>query len=283
MGFSIYTLNAFKDSEDSSLSFTPKGDEIAVIEVNGVIIDSREVVDKLRMAEKSKKIKAIIIRVNSPGGAVGPSQEIYEEIKKINGDEEKGKPIFASFGTIAASGGYYIGAAARKIYSNPGTLTGSIGVVMQFVDFSQLLKWAKVDSNVIKAGKYKDIGQPNRPMTKEEKKLLETMLKGVHHQFVNDILLLRKDKIKGDIWKYAQGQVFTGEEAKKLGLVDELAGLWEAGRRIHKELELKGELNLKFIKKKKKLSFFDILESIDESISQVKMGQVIKSLPMYLY
>jgi len=283
MGFSIYTINAFKNTDDSGLSFMSKGDEIAVVEVSGVIFESKETVEKLMMAEKNKKIKAIIIRIDSPGGAVGPSQEIYEEIKRIDQDEENGKPIYASFGTIAASGGYYIAAATRKIYSNPGTLTGSIGVIMQFVDFSKLLKWAKVDSNVIKAGKYKDIGQPGRSMTKEEKKLLEKMLGGVHQQFVKDILLLRKDKIKGDIWKHAQGQVFTGEEAQKIGLVDETAGLWEAGRRIHKELKLSGELNLKFIKKRKKFSFFDILESIDESISHVKFGKFIKSIPMFLY
>jgi protease-4 len=283
MGFSIYTLNAFKNTENSGLSFVPKGDEIAVVEVSGVIFESKEIVEKLRIAEKSKKIKAIIVRVDSPGGAVGPSQEIYEEIRRIDQDEEKGKPVYASFGSLAASGGYYIGAATRKIYTNAGTLTGSIGVIMQFVDFSKLLKWAKVDSNVIKAGKYKDIGQPNRPMTKEERKLLKKMLTGVHEQFVRDIMILRKGKIKGDIWKYAQGQVFTGEEAKKIGLVDELAGLWEAGRRIHKDLELAGEVNLKFIKKKKKISFFDILDSLDESLSHVKAGQIIKSIPMYLY
>ena len=283
MGFSIYTLNAFKNTESSGLSFMPKGDEIAVVEVSGVIFESKEIVEKLQIAENSKKIKAIIVRIDSPGGAVGPSQEIYEQIRRIDQDKEKGKPIYASFGSLAASGGYYIGAAARKIYSNAGTLTGSIGVIMQFVDFSKLLKWAKVDSNVIKAGKYKDIGQPNRPMTKEERTLLEKMLKGVHKQFVRDILVLRKGKIKGDIWKHAQGQVFTGEEAKELGLVDELAGLWEAGRRIHKDLELAGELNLKFIKKKKKLSFFDILDSLDASLSHLKVGQVIKSIPMYLY
>jgi len=283
MGFSVYTLNAFKNSENSSLSFISKGDQIAVVEVNGVIFESKKIVEKLRMAEKNKKIKAIIVRIDSPGGAVGPSQEIYEEIRRIDQDEENGKPVYASFGSIAASGGYYIGAATRKIYSNAGTLTGSIGVIMQFVDFSKLLKWAKVDSNVIKAGKYKDIGQPGRPMTKEEKTLLEKMLKGVHKQFVRDILALRKDKIKGDIWEYAQGQVFTGEEAQKIGLVDELAGLWEAGRRIHKDLELSGELNLKFIKRRKKFSIFDILETLDESISHIKVGQFIKSIPMYLY
>ena len=170
MGFSIYTLNAFKNSENSSLSFMPKGDEIAVIEVNGVIFDSKDIVEKLGKAKRNKKIKAIIMRIDSPGGAVGPSQEIYEEIRRIDQDKEKGKPVYASFASLAASGGYYIGAATRKIYTNAGTLTGSIGVIMQFVDLSQLLRWAKVDSNVIKAGKYKDIGQPGRPMTKEEKK-----------------------------------------------------------------------------------------------------------------
>ena len=103
MGFSIYTLNAFKNSENSSLSFMPKGDEIAVIEVNGVIFDSKDIVEKLGKAKRNKKIKAIIMRIDSPGGAVGPSQEIYEEIRRIDQDKEKGKPVYASFASLAAS------------------------------------------------------------------------------------------------------------------------------------------------------------------------------------
>ncbi len=282
LGFSIYTINAFKDPEVNGINLLGTS-EIAVVEVNGIIMESKTTVDKLKMAVDSKNVKAIILRIDSPGGAVGPSQEIYEEVMKIDKDKDNGKPIYASFGTIAASGGYYIASATRKIYSNAGTLTGSIGVIMQFVDVSKLLDWAKITSNTLKAGKYKDIGQPTRPITDEEKKLVEKLLEGVHKQFVNDVIANRKDKIKGNIWQLAQGQIFSGEEAKNFGLVDEVAGLYEASRRIQKELGLKGEPNLKFIKKKKNISFLDFFENLDENISQLKLGSFGKYLPMFLY
>lgn len=282
LGFSIYTLNAFQDSDENGLSLL-RGNEIAVIELNGIIMESKITVDKLKMAVDSKNVKAIILRIDSPGGAVGPSQEIYEEVMRIDKDKDNGKPIYSSLGTIAASGGYYIASATRKIYSNAGTLTGSIGVIMQFVDVSKLLDWAKITSNTLKAGKYKDLGQPSRPITSEEKKLIEKMLEGVHKQFVNDVLANRKDKIKGDIWELAQGQIFSGEEAKNSGLVDEIAGLWEAGRRIQKELGLKGEPNLKFIKKKRNMSFFEFFENLEESATNLTLGGIGKYFPMFLY
>ena len=282
LGFSIYTINAFKDSEENGLNLLG-GDEIAVVEVTGIIMESKITVEKLKMALNSKSVKAIILRIDSPGGAVGPSQEIYEEVMRIDKDKENGKPIYASLGTIAASGGYYIASAARKIYSNAGTLTGSIGVIMQFVDVSKLLEWAKITSNTLKAGKFKDVGQPARPITAEEKKLVEKLLEGVHKQFINDVLVNRKDKIKGDILQLAQGQIFSGEEAKNSGLVDEIAGLYEAGRRIQKELGIKGEPNLRFIKKKKNMSFFELFGDLEETFSNLTLEGLGKYVPMFLY
>ncbi len=282
LGFSIYTINAFKDPDETGLNLLG-GSEIAVVEVSGIIMESKNTVDKLKLALDSKNVKAIILRIDSPGGAVGPSQEIYEEIMRIDKDKEDGKPVYASLGTIATSGGYYLASATRKIFSNAGTLTGSIGVIMQFVDISRLLEWAKISSNTLKAGKYKDIGQPTRAITQEEKKLVEKMLEGVHKQFVRDVLVNRKDKIKGDIWALSQGQIFSGEDAKNAGLVDEIAGLYEAGRRIQKEIGLKGELNLKFIKKKKNMSFLNFFENLDENISNLKLEGFGKYLPMFLY
>lgn len=277
MIFASFTIKAFKMEGDQFSSFSSrsgKNGSIGVVEVSGPIMESRKVIENLLAAEKSKSVEAIIVRVDSPGGAVGPTQEIFEEIRRIdelynstNGEE--GKPVYVSFGSIAASGGYYIGAAGRKIYANAGALTGSIGVIMQFMDMEKLFEFAKVRPEVMKAGKYKDFGSPNRPLTEEEKNLLNNTLTDVHKQFVNDILKLRKDKIKGNIWDYAQGQVFSGQEALELGLVDEIAGLWEAGRRIHKELGLKKEFGLQFIKKKKKPSLFDYLDNIDESFKKL--------------
>ena len=170
--FAFHTISTLRNSGDFTDKFSEENAAIAVVEVEGVIMDSAETVKKLLKAEEDKKVKAIILRVNSPGGAVAPTQEIYEEIRRI--DEKK--PIYASFGTVAASGGYYIGAACRRIYANAGAMTGSIGVIMNFYDLSEVYKWAKVKSEIVKAGKYKDIGNNARNMTQEERALLNDMI-----------------------------------------------------------------------------------------------------------
>ena len=288
MIFASYTINVFKsESDEVNYSRKNKG-SIAVVEVEGVIMDSRKTVELLHIAEEDKSIKAIILRINSPGGAVGPTQEIYEEIRRIDAswdlsNKKEGKPIYASFATVAASGGYYLGAATRRIYSSPGTLTGSIGVIMQFLDASKLAKKVMINQKNIKAGRYKDIGSPTRVMTLEEEKLMQGMVSGVHKQFIEDILKNRKGKLKSDIIDLAQGQIFSGEEAFNQGLVDELAGHWTAGRRIHKELNLKGKFGFKYIKKKKEMRFWQILENLDEASSNLNLFSWMSKTPLLLY
>ena len=243
------------------------GNLIGVVEVEGVIMEAKEVVERLQKAEDDDRIKAIIVRVNSPGGAVGPVQEIYQEMKRI----DQSKPIYASFEGIAASGGYYIGAAAREIYANAGTLTGSIGVIMEFMDLSELYRFAKVKGEVVKAGKYKDMGHPSRPMKDEERKILSKTMEIVHQQFIQDILANRKDKIQEkELWPLAQGQIFSGEEAKAAGLVDHLGSLWACGRYIHQQLKLQGKMQLEYIKEKKQLNWVDFLENLEETIAPLK-------------
>jgi len=288
MIFASYTINVFnKESDYSGTNKKNKG-SIAVVEVAGVIMEAKKTIELLHAAEEDKKVKAIILRINSPGGAVGPTQEIYEEIRRIDSswdtsDKKEGKPIYASFGSVAASGGYYLGAAARRIYASPGTLTGSIGVIMQFMDASKLFEKVMVNQKNIKAGRYKDIGSPTRPMTLEEQKLMEGMVLGVHQQFIKDIVKNRKTKLKSDINELAQGQIFSGEEAYKTGLVDELGSMWTAGRKIHKELKLKGKFGFKYIKKKKDVSFWDILQNIDEASANVNLFSWISKTPLLLY
>lgn len=274
MIFAIYTIDVIQ-KHSGELGRSQSEAQIGVIEIEGVIMESRPIIELLHRAQKSERIKAIILRINSPGGAVGPTQEIYEEIRRIDqawtpneSDKEGdrsivGKPIYASFGSIAASGGYYVGSATRKIYSSPGTLTGSIGVIMQFLDLSELFHMAKINQKNVKSGRFKDVGMPNRSMTAEEEDLLSQLVEGVHQQFINDILATRETLLKKDIDYLAQGQIFSGADAYEYGLVDELAGLWEAGRRVHAELELKGELDFVFIEKRKRIGLFDILESFD--------------------
>ncbi len=281
--FAFYTVSNLQSaSKNDGASFDGTKGPIGVIDVEGVIMDSRDTIKKLLIAERDKEVKAIIIRVDSPGGAVGPTQEIYEEIRRI----DQKKPVYASFGTVAASGGYYIGAATRKIYSNAGALTGSIGVIMNFMDLSKLYNWAKVNPEVIKAGKYKDIGSASRPMTNEERSLMNDMITNVHLQFITDIFKVREKKIKGGkkgLMDYAQGQVYSGEEAKKIGLVDEIAGLWKAGRSIHKELGIKEKFSLKFIKLKKDTSFFDVMRGLEQSVKDFSLNVRSQAVPLLLF
>ncbi len=269
--FAYYTMNAFNETSSSEKNANKA--HIGVVEVEGVIMDSKETVDLLLAAEEDKQIDAIILRVNSPGGAVGPTQEIYEEINRI----DKKKPIYASFAGIAASGGYYIGSATRKIWASPGTLTGSIGVIMEFMDLSKLYEFAKVSPQTVKAGRYKDAGNPSRSLTAEESDMMNKLIAGVHGQFIGDIMKKRGDRIKGDIKEIAQGQIFSGESALANGLVDEMGSLWTAGRAIHKSLKTKDEFALKFIKKKKKLSLLDMMSSLDENISKLSITNLVHS------
>lgn len=263
--FAIQTTSLIKNAISSPQIISSAG-SIGVIEIDGIIMDSKRVVNLLLDAEKDVNIKGIIIRINSPGGAVGPTQEIYEEIKRI----DLIKPIYASFSTVAASGGYYIGAAARKIFANSGTLTGSIGVIMQFMNLSKLYEFAKVEQKNITSGIYKDIGQPNREMKPEEEKLLKHLLEGVHKQFVDDILLRRKEVIKGNIWDHAQGQVFSGQDALQIGLVDQIGSLWETSRQMQKDLKLEGKPNLYYFKEQKYESLMDFLEQVGETVTSIK-------------
>jgi len=267
--FAYVTMNAFNET-----SLTQKKSNkahIGVITIEGAIMDSKEAIEMLQAAEEDKQLQAIILRIDSPGGAVGPTQEIYEEIQRI---DKNVKPIYASFGSIAASGGYYIGAATRKIWANPGTLTGSIGVIMEFMDLSKLYEFAKVSPQTVKAGRYKDAGNPARSLTQEEKDMMDNLIAGVHKQFINDIMKRRSKLIKGDINELAQGQIFSGESAMEAGLVDAMGSLWTAGRQIHKDLKLKDEFALKFLEKKRKMGFLDIMGSLEESVSHLNFNSL---------
>jgi len=293
LGFSFSVLKQLQSSSETdsdsgeggalSMLALKEKSPIAVVEVNGAIMESRPTIELLLNAESDDSVKAIILRVDSPGGAVGPTQEIFEEIIRI----DKLKPIYASFGSIAASGGYYLGSATRKIFASNGTLTGSIGVIMQFMDLSKLYEWAKLKPQTIKAGKYKDIGSPSRSMTEEESKLMNALLESTRQRFMSDVLLKRKGKIKSDLNELAQGQIFSGEEAKSLGLIDEIGGLWQAARFIHKELKIKGEFkNLRFLKPKQEFDLQDFLSDLEEGKSALKnisqfFSSNLNSVPQY--
>lgn len=280
--FAFYTVANLKSTSKINSALNSDSAPIAVVEVDGVIMDAKKTIKKLLIAEKEKKFKAIIVRVNSPGGAVGPTEEIYEEIRRI----DKKKPVYASFGTIAASGGYYIGAGTRRIYSPAGAMTGSIGVIMNFMNLKELYAWAKVKPEVVKAGKYKDIGNAARDMTDEERMLLKEMTENVHKQFIDAIWKTREKVIVGGregLERYAQGQIFSGQGAKDRGLVDKIAGLYQAGRDIHKELKLKEKFGLKFIKLKRDVTFSEIVRGIEESVEDIKFNVRGSYIPMMIF
>ncbi|WP_408097458.1 signal peptide peptidase SppA [Peredibacter sp. HCB2-198] len=279
--FAFYTVSQLKQTTSMGEGLMDsKSAPIAVIPIENEIMESKKVVEMLIAAEEEKEIKAIILRIDSPGGAVAPTQEIYEEVRRI----DKKKPIYASFGTVAASGGYYIGAATRKIWANAGTLTGSIGVIMQMADLSELFAWAKYKQETIKAGRYKDIGNPGRPMTEEERAFLNTLLAGTHKQFMDDISAVRKDRLKKDITELAQGQIFHGMEAKELGLVDEVGSLWQAGRAIHKEMKLEGKFALRYMKPaRKKFSISEFLQDTEDTLSFIRNKVETKTTPAFLF
>jgi protease-4 len=193
---------------------------IAIVDIEGVIMSARETLDELKEIEEDKDIKAIVVHVNSPGGAVAPSQEIYDRLLKLR-DKKK---IVCSFDSVAASGGYYIGAGCEKIVSNPGTMTGSIGVIMPFMNLKDLYQWAKLSPFNIKSGKFKDIGSESRPMTDDERNLLQAMVTEIHSQFKAAIKAGRPQMSAEVIENYADGRIFSGSQAKALGFVDELGG-----------------------------------------------------------
>ncbi|RMF46584.1 MAG: signal peptide peptidase SppA [Deltaproteobacteria bacterium] len=201
----------------------PVGEKVAVVEIQGVIDSSRSLMEQLVDYREDPTVKAVVLRVNSPGGAVGPAQEIYEEVKKLARD----KPVVVSMGTVAASGGYYVAVPARRILANPGTLTGSIGVVMQFTNMEELLAKIGLKSQVVKSGAHKDIGSATREMTDEEKNILQGLIDDVHLQFVSAIAEGRKMDLKR-VKELADGRIYTGRQALKIGLVDELGNLQDA-------------------------------------------------------
>jgi protease-4 len=230
----------------------PLGEKVALVHVTGVIIDSSDVIKELKDHAKDSSIKAIIIRVNSPGGAVAPSQEIYNEIIKI---KEK-KKVIVSMGAIAASGGYYIAAPADRIVANAGTLTGSIGVIMELPNVSGLMDKIGIETQVIKSGKHKDIASVFKTLTPEEKKILQTVLDDVHDQFIRAVADSRGMTFE-ETKKLADGRIFTGRMAKEIGLIDELGGLEDAIMLAGELAGIEGEPEV--ITKKEKFSFFDLI------------------------
>ncbi len=223
--------NVGKDREIKS------GEKVGVIEIKGLILEAEPVLEQLKLFRKTDAVKAIVVRIDSPGGAVGPSQEIYREIRKTL----EVKPVIASMGAIAASGGYYAAAATDGIVANPGTITGSIGVIMQYTNFRELFEKIGIYPEVIKSGKYKDIGSPVRQLSEAEEGILQEFADNVHQQFIRDVAEGRRMEAE-DVQPVADGRIFTGEQAMALGLVDRLGNLSDAVEWAGREGGIEGEI-----------------------------------------
>ena len=234
---------------------------IGIIEINGMIFSSKKIIEDMKIFRKQEAIKAIIIRIDSPGGGIGPSQEIYREIMKTR----KEKKIIASMGSVAASGGYYVASATNGIIANPGTITGSIGVIMEYANIMEIAKKIGISPVVIKSGKYKDMGSPLRDLKDSEKKLFQDLVDELHLQFVNDVAKARSINTQTMV-NLADGRVYTGQKALSLKLIDRLGNLDDAVRWAGEMAKIKGELNpvypkedkITFIKKLANTLFKDI-------------------------
>lgn len=259
-----YTLSVFKGAK-SSFGFREK---VGVVLIEGIIAGNEEVVHVIDEFADDDDIKAVVVRINSPGGVIAPAQEIYQSVQKLR----KKKKVVASMGSIAASGGYLIATAADRIMANPGTLTGSISAVMHFADIQELMKKIGVRSSVVKSGKFKDIGSPVRDMTPEERKLLQGIVDDIYDQFVRTVAENRKMPLE-TVKKLADGRIFTGRQALQLKLVDEMGGFQDAVLLAGRLSGIEGKPVLVYPDKKRNGLLSYLIESTASAISsEIRKG-----------
>jgi protease-4 len=233
------------------------GERVAVVRIEGVIVDSRDAIEELRKFRENPNVKAIVLRIDSPGGGVVPSQEIYSEVLKTR--TEGRVKVVTSMGNLAASGGYYIAAATDRIVANPGTLTGSIGVIMELANVRGLMEKVGVQSVVIKSGKHKDLASPFRTMSVEDRAILQTVLDDVHDQFIQAVAAGRAMKVD-QVRDLADGRIFTGRQARTVKLVDELGDLQDAIKLAGKMGGIAGEPRV--VETRKRFSLRDLLGNV---------------------
>lgn len=259
--FAIAAITVASSSEPGEYHLSAS--KIAVVPIEGEILDSRDTIEALHRYAQSTLVRAIIVRIDSPGGAIAPSQEIYEAIRKIRA--ESGKPIVASLDSVAASGGYYIAVACDRIVANPGSITGSIGVIMQWVEMKDLLAWAKLNPETITSGAMKAAGSPYERLTDAEREYLQGIVTQLHGQFVRAVAESRKGKVTAEeVARLADGRVFTGEQALGLKLVDELGNFDDAVTAAAKLAGVKGRPTVVYPRKHKN-GLLDLLSGTNDA------------------
>jgi protease-4 len=252
----VFTLVylSFGGGEENE-AFSGFGSKIAVVELDGVILSPKQIVPQLKKFADDDSVKAIILHVNSPGGGVAASEEIYREVKRIR--DEKKKRIVASIETVGASGAYYVASATNKIYADNGSIVGSIGVIAEWVNYGELLHWAKLNAITLKAGEFKDTGSPTREMTPAERVYMQSLIDDMHTQFIQAVAEGRHVK-EEDVRAIANGKVWTGEQAAPLKLVDQITDFEGAVKDTAKAVGISGEPTLVFPQKPKR-SGLDLL------------------------
>jgi protease-4 len=275
VGFAVL-LYIGTTSDDGSISRF--GEKIAVVELKGAINSSEQVVSQLKKHRENRSIKAIVFRVDSPGGAVVPSQEIYEEVRKTR---DAGKPVVVSMGSLAASGGYYVSCGATRIVANRGTLTGSIGVISQFIQIEQLMEKIGIGSTTVKSGRLKDSGSPFRRFTEEDRKYWEGLIKDTYNQFVT--VVERERHIPHQkLLAIADGRVFSGEQALEAGLVDTLGTYEDAVRIAADMVGIRGEPVVVKIRDRRPFGIFDLLfRSARENLLEAKSELLDRDILQY--
>ena len=252
-------------SDQKSSAFGGFGDKIGVVDLEGVIVQPKEVVKQLKKFGDDDSIKAIILHVNTPGGGVAASEEIYQEVKRVR--DKKKKMVVASIETVGASGGYYVSSATNKIFADHGSVVGSIGVIAEWYNYGDLLHWAKMHDVVFKTGEFKDTGNPTRELTPAEKEYLQGLINSMYGQFIHVVAEGRNLK-EEQVRSIADGRVWTGEQAKDMHLVDELGDMQAAVDYTAKSVGIKGEPTLVRAEKEKKtvldLLFGDISEYLPD-------------------
>jgi protease-4 len=251
----IFALVYFSVRSQQKDGFSGFGDKIGVVDLEGVILNPKDVVDQLRKFADDSSIKAIVIHVDSPGGGAAASEEIYREVLRIRDDKKK--TIVASIGTVGASGAYYVSSAANKIFADNASIVGSIGVIAEWYNYEELLKWAKLQAITLKAGEFKDTGSPTRPMTPEERAYMQSLIDNMHTQFIHSVAVGRKMK-DDQVRALANGKVWTGQEAVPLKLVDQIGDFRMAIDDTAKSVGIKGEPTLVRPEKERK-SLLDLM------------------------
>ena len=255
-----------------------RGEKVGVIEIIGVIVDSKPFLEDLKRFREDKSIKAIVIRVDSPGGGVGPSQEIFRAINKA----KEFKKVITSMGALAASGGYYAAAATDGIMANPGTITGSIGVIMGYTDLQGIFKKIGLSSVVIKSGNFKDTGSPLRTMREEERQFLQDFVSKIHEQFVSDVAEGRSLE-KSVVSKLADGRIYTGKESVELGLVDRLGNLEDAVDWAAELAGIKGPVAVVYPPKPKPTFIEYLTEASVKEMTSIISNREMKMNAEFLY